>query len=86
VADRDAPLFYLVSGAERRRRLTDGLVRGGVNQNFGSESCVSWLLSLLTMHEMQPAEAPDPSPGTGAADGNAGSLPREEEELQAALS
>jgi hypothetical protein len=39
----------------------DGLVRGGVNQNFGSESCVSWLLSLLTMHEMQPAEAPDPS-------------------------
>jgi glycosyltransferase involved in cell wall biosynthesis len=64
----------------------DGLVRGGVNQNFGSESCVSWLLSLLTMHEMQPAEAPDPSSRTGATDGNAGSLPREEEELQAALS
>ena len=62
----------------------DGLVRGGVNQNFGSESCVSWLLSLLTMHEMQPAEAPDPSSRTGAADGDAGSLPREEEELQAA--
>lgn len=37
----------------------DGLVRGGVNQNVGAESCVSWLLSLLTMHEMQPGEAPD---------------------------
>jgi hypothetical protein len=37
----------------------DGLQRGGVNQNFGAESCVSWLLSLLTMHEMQPGEAPD---------------------------
>jgi glycosyltransferase involved in cell wall biosynthesis len=37
----------------------DGLVRGGVNQNFGAESCVSWLLSLLTMHEMQPGEAPE---------------------------
>ena len=39
----------------------DGLVRGGVNQNFGAESCVSWLLSLLTMHEMQPGEAPERS-------------------------
>jgi glycosyltransferase involved in cell wall biosynthesis len=37
----------------------DGLVPGGVNQNFGAESCVSWLLSLLTMHEMQPGEAPE---------------------------
>jgi hypothetical protein len=37
----------------------DGLQRGGVNQNFGAESCVSWLLALLTMHEMQPGEAPD---------------------------
>ena len=36
----------------------DGLVRNGVNQNFGAESCVSWLLSLLTMHEVQPGEAP----------------------------
>jgi hypothetical protein len=36
----------------------DGLMRDGVNRNFGAESCVSWLLSLLTMHEMQPAEAP----------------------------
>jgi glycosyltransferase involved in cell wall biosynthesis len=44
----------------------DGLMRNGVNQNFGSESCVSWLLSLLTMHEMQPAEAPDPSSGPAA--------------------
>lgn len=39
----------------------DGLVRGGVNQNFGAESCVSWLLSLLTMHETQPGEAPESS-------------------------
>jgi glycosyltransferase involved in cell wall biosynthesis len=39
----------------------DGLVRGGVNQNLGAESCVSWLLSLLTMHEMQPGEAPERS-------------------------
>lgn len=39
----------------------DGLMRDGVNQNFGAESCVSWLLSLLTMHEMQPGEAPERS-------------------------
>jgi hypothetical protein len=45
----------------------DGLLRGGVNQNFGTESCVSWLLSLLTMHEMQPGEAPDRSWETVAA-------------------
>lgn len=37
----------------------DGLMRDGVNQNFGAESCVSWLLSLLIMHEMQPGEAPE---------------------------
>lgn len=55
----------------------DGLVRGGVNQNFGAESCLSWLISLLTMHEMQPGEAPDRSWDT--ADGEAGSRPRTQE-------
>ena len=54
----------------------DGLVRGGVNQNFGAESCVSWLLSLLTMHEMQPDEAPDRSWETAVADVEAGPLHR----------
>jgi glycosyltransferase involved in cell wall biosynthesis len=46
----------------------DGLVRGGVNENFGAESCLSWLLSLLTMHETQPGEAPDRSWETGGAE------------------
>jgi glycosyltransferase involved in cell wall biosynthesis len=54
----------------------DGLVRGGVNQNFGAESCVSWLLSLLTMHEMQPGEAPDRSWETAVANVEAGPLHR----------
>ena len=58
----------------------DGLVRGGVNQNFGAESCVSWLLSLLTMHEMQPGEAPDRSWETGVADGELGPLHHAQEE------
>jgi len=62
----------------------DGLVRGGVNQNFGAESCVSWLLSLLTMHEMQPGEAPDRSWETVVANGEAGSLPRAQQEPYAA--
>lgn len=52
----------------------DGLMRGGVNQNFGAESCLSWLLSLLTMHEMQPGEAPDRSWETAVAAGEAGPL------------
>jgi glycosyltransferase involved in cell wall biosynthesis len=62
----------------------DGLVPGGVNQNFGAESCVSWLLSLLTMHEMQPGEAPDRSWETVAAEGGAGSPHRAQEEPHAA--
>ncbi len=52
----------------------DGLMRGGVNENFGAESCLSWLLSLLTMHEMQPGEAPDRSWESAVADGELGSL------------
>jgi len=31
----------------------DGLTEEGVNRNQGAESLLSWLLSLLTMHEMQ---------------------------------
>lgn len=57
----------------------DGLVRGGVNQNFGAESCVSWLLSLLTMHEMQPSEAPDRSWETVATGGKGGLRGRNQE-------
>jgi len=62
----------------------DGLIRGGVNQNFGAESCVSWLLSLLTMHEIQPGEAPARSWETAVADGEPGSLHRVQEEPYAA--
>ena len=47
----------------------DGLISGGVNLNFGAESCISWLLSLLTMHEMQPYEAPDRSWTVGSRTG-----------------
>lgn len=60
----------------------DGLVRGGVNENFGAESCLSWMLSLLTMHEMQPGEAPDRSWET--TDGEAGPRPRAQERPYAA--
>ena len=62
----------------------DGLLRGGVNQNFGAESCVSWLLSLLTMHEMQPGEAPDRSWETIVAGGETGPPHRAQEEPYAA--
>ena len=62
----------------------DGLLSGGVNQNFGAESCVSWLLSLLTMHEMQPGEAPDRSWETIVADGEAEPLHGAQEEPDAA--
>jgi hypothetical protein len=37
----------------------DALTPGGVNGNQGAESVISWLLSLLIMHEMQTGEAPD---------------------------
>ena len=52
----------------------DGLMRDGVNQNFGAESCLSWMLSLLTMHQMQPGEAPDCTSEPAVADGELGSL------------
>lgn len=37
----------------------DGLLPSGVNSNQGAESVLSWLLSLLIMHEMQTGDAPD---------------------------
>ena len=61
----------------------DGLMRGGVNENFGAESCLSWLLSLLTMYEMQPGEAPDRSWESAVADGELGSPLRVQEEPHA---
>lgn len=36
----------------------DGLTASGVNGNQGAESLLSWLLSLLIMHEMQTGDAP----------------------------
>ena len=35
----------------------DGLEKDGVNENQGAESVLSWLLSLLIMHEMQTGDA-----------------------------
>lgn len=43
----------------KTRGCYDGLEDGSVNQNQGSEALLSWLLSLLIMHEMQTDEAPD---------------------------
>lgn len=37
----------------------DGLQPSGVNSNQGAESVISWLLSLLIMHEMQTGDARD---------------------------
>jgi hypothetical protein len=37
----------------------DGLKASGLNSNQGAESLLSWLLSLLIMHEMQTGDAPD---------------------------
>ena len=68
----------------KSRGCHDGLVCSGVNQNFGAESCVSWLLSLLTMYEMQPGDAPDHSGETVVADSEAKPLHRAQEEQYAA--
>ena len=43
----------------KTRGCFDGLEAEGANQNQGAESLLSWLLSLLTMHEMQTGDAPD---------------------------
>ncbi|MGB2984606.1 MAG: glycosyltransferase family 4 protein [Phycisphaerae bacterium] len=43
----------------KSRGCYDGLEASGVNENQGAESILSWLLSLLTMHEMQTGDAPE---------------------------
>ncbi len=43
----------------KSRGCFDGLTEAGVNENQGAESVLSWLLSLLIMHEMQTGDAPD---------------------------
>lgn len=43
----------------KTRGCFDGLTPDGVNQNQGAESLVSWLLSLLIMHEMQTGDVID---------------------------
>lgn len=40
----------------------DGLTRSGVNANQGAESTLSWLLSLLIMHEVHGGELPEWDP------------------------
>ncbi|HUU85296.1 MAG TPA: glycosyltransferase family 4 protein [Phycisphaerae bacterium] len=44
----------------------DGLQADGINQNQGAEAILSWLLSLLIMHEMQTGDAPEVTPATPA--------------------
>lgn len=43
----------------KSRGCFDGLTENGVNENQGAESVLSWLLSLLIMHEMQTGDAPE---------------------------
>jgi hypothetical protein len=43
----------------KSRGCHDGLEASGVNENQGAESVLSWLLSLLIMHEMQTGDAPE---------------------------
>ncbi len=43
----------------KSRGCHDGLSASGVNENQGAESVLSWLLSLLIMHEMQTGDAPE---------------------------
>ena len=43
----------------KTRGCYDGLSASGVNDNQGAESVLSWLLSLLIMHEMQTGDAPE---------------------------
>lgn len=45
----------------KSRGCYDALTDGGVNLNQGAESLISWLLSLLTMHELQTGEAEVPA-------------------------
>lgn len=43
----------------KSRGCFDGLSASGLNENQGAESLLSWLLSLLIMHEMQTGDAPE---------------------------
>jgi len=43
----------------KTRGCHDGLEHGAVNSNQGAEALVSWLLSLLTMHELQSGDQDD---------------------------
>jgi hypothetical protein len=43
----------------------DGLTTTGVNENQGAESTLSWVLSLLAMHETE-ATAPSPAAAAGS--------------------
>ena len=43
----------------KTRGCCDGLCSTGANANQGAESVVSWLISLLIMHEMETGDAPD---------------------------
>ena len=43
----------------KTRGCCDGLNADGVNRNQGAESTLSWILSLLIMHEMHPGEPQD---------------------------
>ena len=43
----------------KSRGCYDGLSPEGINENQGAESVLSWLLSLLIMHEMQTGDAPE---------------------------
>jgi hypothetical protein len=52
--DLDRPLVNF-----KTRGCFDGLQPDRVNANQGAESLLSWLHSLLIMHEMQTGEAPD---------------------------
>ncbi len=50
----------------KTRGCYDGLTDSGFNRNQGAESLLSWLLSLLIMHEMQTDDAPEAAPGSAA--------------------
>ena len=50
----------------KTRGCYDGLAASGFNRNQGAESLLSWLLSLLIMHEMQTDDAPEAASGSAA--------------------
>ncbi|MHC5111762.1 MAG: glycosyltransferase family 4 protein [Planctomycetota bacterium] len=43
----------------KTRGCCDGLHKSGLNRNQGAESTLSWLLSLLIMHQMQTGDPPE---------------------------